>query len=353
MTLDRKKALGRGLESLLPPKSPAGMPGGIKSVTVAAEAEPVPAGAEEIMAAETAPTLAEAAHLKIENIQAATRSLHEHSEALDSKIGLGGSIVEIPLPLIARNPYQTRVTTPEDPGMQELAESIRVHGVMQPVVVRPLERPGPKGELYQLVAGERRWLASREAGKQRVPATVRSISDADAMVITIIENLHRQDLNPMQHARSFHRLMEEFRLTQEEVARRIGMPRSVVANYMRLTRLPDGLQQAIEEGRLSFGHAKVLLPLASTEALEICARKVLAGRLSVRETEKLVEEFLNPSAPQPKPERRVDPNVRAAEDELARSLGCRVRIRDRNGRGRIEIEYRSLEDFDRVLGALK
>lgn len=358
MIQDKKKALGRGLESLLAPRQQAGMAAGTKVVTVpvsAPQPAPVPEAAAELMSADRAPTLTESAHLKLENIEAsaATRKSHSGSSQLESKIRLGSSIIEIPLQLILRNPYQTRFTSLDDPGMLELVDSIKTHGVMQPVVVRPLDAPGPGGELYQMVAGERRWLASRQAGKEHVPATVRVISDTEAMVLTIIENLHRQDLNPMQHARAFFRLMEEFRLTQEEIAQRVGMARSVVANYLRLTRLPELLQKAIEEGRLSFGHAKVLLPLAGSESLEMCARRVLAGRLSVRETEALVEEFLHPSAPRQKAERLVDPNVRAAEDEIARSLGCRVRIKDRNGRGKIEIEYRSLEDFDRVVGSLK
>jgi len=354
MIQDKKKALGRGLESLLPPRPQAGIGGGTKIVTVGAEPEPVPEAEAELMSAEKAPTLTESAHLKIENIQAAAETRKRAGVAhLESKIRVGGNIVEIPPALIMRNPFQTRFTSMDDPGMQELVDSIKTHGVMQPVVVRPLDTPGPNGELYQMVAGERRWMASKQARKEIVPATVRVISDTEAMVLTIIENLHRQDLNPMQHARAFYRLMEEFRLTQEDIAQRVGMARSVVANYLRLTRLPELLQKAIEEGRLSFGHAKVLLPLAGSESLDLCARQVLAGRLSVRETEVLVEEFLHPAAPQPKPERQVDPNVRAAEDEIARSLGCRVRIKDRNGRGKIEIEYRSLEDFDRVVEALK
>jgi len=127
----------------------------------------------------------------------------------------------------------------------------------------------------------------------------------------------------------------------------------VVGNYLRLTRLPEFVQKAIEESRLTFGHAKVLLSLGSPEAIELCAKKVTAGRLTVRETEMMVEEFLRPPIAVEKPERKVDPNVRAAEQDLERVLGCRVRIKDRNGKGRIEIEYKSLEDFDRVLEAVK
>ena len=351
MIQDKKKALGRGLESLLPSRPQAAPAAAPKA---GAEPEPMSAGEAEIMTADKAPTITEAAHLTVDVIQAVAESIKNRpGQHLIDKIRMGEMVVQIPLDLLARNPYQTRFTSPDDPGLKELMDSIQAHGVMQPAVVRPLSRPGPNGELYHIVAGERRWMASRAAGKTHLPATIRQMTDSEAMVLTIVENLHRQDLNPMQHARAVYRLLEQFRLTQEEVAIRLGMTRSSVANYIRLTRLPEFVQNSIEEGKLTFGHAKVLLPLVSSDSLEICARKVLHGRMSVRETEQLVEEFLHPSAPRPKEERRVDANVKAAEEELARSLGCRVRIKDRNGRGRIEIEYRTLEDFDRVVGALK
>jgi ParB family chromosome partitioning protein len=364
MSQDKKKVLGRGLESLLPRKPQAA---GAAAGSLAAEAGVALAAREAagqasdagvnagLIAAEKMPSLTDAAGLKLENIQAAAETIEQRGVKgqQEWQIHAGRMVMLIPVHLLQRNPFQTRFTAPDDPGLDELVESIKVHGVMQPVVVRPLEKPGPQGELYHLVAGERRWLASKRLGKTHLPAIVRELSATEAMVLTIIENLHRQDLNPMQHARSFYRLMEEFRLTQEEIASQTAMPRSVIANYLRLTRLPELIQKAIEEGRLSFGHAKVLLPLASTEAVEICAKKVLAGRLSVRETEMLVEEFLKPPPPLIRVERKVDPNVRAAEEEMTRSLGCRVFIKDRNGRGKIEIEYKTLEDFDRVVGALK
>lgn len=358
MIQEKKKALGRGLESLLPKAHAvtAVLGGGAAhEAVVAAEVESEPALVKAGMVApEKPPTLTDAAGLKvdIEAVAESMRTRRRPGEPVD-KIEMGQMVILIPVALIERNPFQTRFTAVDDPALNELVESIKVHGVMQPVVVRPLAKPGPQGELYHLVAGERRWLASRRAGKTHLPAVVRDMSDTEAMVLTIIENLHRQDLNPMQHARSFNRLMEEFRLTQEEIAQRTAMTRPMVANYLRLTRLPEVVQKAIEDGRLSFGHAKVLLMLGGMDSIEICAKKVLFGRLSVRETEMMVEEFLHPPAAAAKPERPVDPNVRAAEEELQRALGCRVRIRDRRGRGRIEIEYKSLEDFDRVVGALK
>jgi ParB family chromosome partitioning protein len=270
----------------------------------------------------------------------------------ETKIQPGEMVIAIPLGLIARNPYQTRVTSADDPALEEVADSIKAHGVMQPVVVRPMQQAGPLGELYELIAGERRWLASRRAGKSHIPAIVRDVPSDQVLVLTIIENLHRQDLNPMQHARALDRLAQEFRLTQEEVAARTGLARSAVANYLRLGRLPEELQAAVADGRLGFGQAKVLLPL-ETSLRDVLARKVIAGKLTVRETEALVQDYLRPKPGEPPPAPKVDPNVRAAEMELRQSLGCRVQIKDRNGKGKIVIEYNSLEDFDRVLEMLK
>jgi ParB family chromosome partitioning protein len=254
--------------------------------------------------------------------------------------------------LINRNPYQTRVTSDDDPGLAELADSIQAHGVMQPIVVRPRKEAGAGGELYELIAGERRWRASLRAGKTHVPAIVRDVASELVLVLTIIENLHRQDLNPMQHARALERLAAEFRLTQEEVAVRTGLSRSAVANYLRLVRLPEELQRAVADGRLGFGQAKVLMALGSAPELEILARKVMTGKLTVRETEALLQQVLLPKAEKPSPERKLDPNVRAAEMQLYQALGCRVQVRDHNGKGKIVIEYTSLEDFDRVLEVL-
>jgi ParB family chromosome partitioning protein len=393
MSQEKKKVLGRGLESLLPKRlvqearsaheraaeaaAKAASPVAVQEreieqaayglavheiVKKVSEAgtEAAAAGEREQFAGlsrtEALVALAEATQLSKDNVIKAAEQIERRwgaEFAKQNKIQPGEMVIQLPVTLIERNPYQTRFTAPDDAALAELAESIKVHGVMQPVVVRPLKSPGANAELYHLIAGERRWLASKRAGKTHIPAIVRDLTPSEVMVLTIIENLHRQDLNPMQHARAFFRLMDEFRLTQDEVAQKIGVPRSAVSNYLRLTRLPEFVQKAIEDGRLTFGHAKVLLALNSNDGLELCAKKVIAGRLSVRDTEIMVEEYLRPPIAVEKPERKVDPNVRAAEEDIARALGCRVRIKDRNGRGKIEIEYKSLEDFDRVVEALK
>jgi ParB family chromosome partitioning protein len=337
MTQEKKKALGKGLEALLPRK-PAVIGGATAPASAVATMAQV--GMAVVPAAASVPLSAE---------PLLREHLSEHTN-----VRPGEMVVEIPLELIARNPYQTRVTTADDPSLEELADSIKGQGVMQPVVVRPMKQRGAQGELYELIAGERRWMASQKAGKTHLPALVRDVPSEQVLVLTIIENLHRQDLNPMQHARALERLAEEFRLTQEEVASRTGLARSAVANYLRLVRLPEQLQAAVADGRLGFGQAKVLMSLGNTPERDLLARKVIAGKLTVRETEALLQEFLHPKAEDPAATvRKIDPNVRAAEVELQRALGCRVQIRDRKGKGKIVIEYKSLEDFDRVLEALK
>jgi ParB family chromosome partitioning protein len=295
MINDKRKALGRGLDSLLPAKPAA------------------------------APIAMPASHT-------------------------GGSAQEVLIDSIDANPYQTRRRTNEA-ALEELAESIRSSGVVQPVVLRP----GPNGR-FQLVAGERRWHASKRAGKTTIPAVIRQISNEQAMEITIIENLQREDLNPIEQAKAFERLSREFGLTQEQIASRTGKDRASIANFIRLLKLPEALQDALETGALSFGHGKVLLALAGfPEHMERAAREVISKQLSVRQTEELIGKLLNPQAAdhkQEKPPRQLDPNVREAQRSLESSLGVKVEIQDRKGKGKIILKYGSLEDFDRIVEAL-
>jgi ParB family transcriptional regulator, chromosome partitioning protein len=261
----------------------------------------------------------------------------------------GHSTSEISIDLIDPNPYQTRRHI-RDEALNELADSIRVSGVVQPVVLRP----GQNGR-FQLVAGERRWLASKRAGKITVPAVVRQISNEQAMEITIIENLQREDLNPMEQARAFERLSREFGLTQEQIASRTGKDRASIANFIRLLKLPTSVQDALESGALSFGHGKVLVSLVGfPDHLEKATHEVLQKQLSVRQTEDLVARLLNPESTEKKPDgvASLDPNVREAQRSLERSLGVKVEIQDRRGRGKIILKYASLEDFDRIVEAL-
>ena len=297
MINDKRKALGRGLESLLP-----GRPVSMPQTAVSA---PMPI--------------------------------------------LQGS-AEIAIDLIDPNPYQTRRNIREE-SLNELADSIRSSGVVQPVVLRPVT-----GGRYQLVAGERRWLASKRAEKSTIPAVVRQISNEQAMEITIVENLQREDLNSIEQARAFERLSREFGLTQEQIATRTGKDRASIANFIRLLKLPAAVQDSLESGALSFGHGKALVALAGfPDHLEKATHEVLQKQLSVRQTEELVNKLLNPDTAERSLESRVenvDPNVREAARSLERSLGVKVEIQDRKGKGKIILKYSSLEDFDRIVEVL-
>jgi ParB family chromosome partitioning protein len=261
----------------------------------------------------------------------------------------GGKPREIPLDQIDRNPFQTRSQVNEE-QLAELAASIVANGVVQPVLVRPL----PEGR-FQLIAGERRWRASQLAGKATIPAILRQVSDEQAMEITIVENLQRADLNPMEQARAFERLSREFHMTQEQMATRTGKDRATVANFLRLLRLPAAVQARVESGELSFGHARALLAFEHAEEIEKASKRVIALSLSVRQTESYVQGLLHPDKAgkkEAKPETPVDPNVREVQERLQRALGLKVNIEDHHGRGKVIIEYARLEDFDTLLEQL-
>jgi ParB family chromosome partitioning protein len=258
----------------------------------------------------------------------------------------GEAIHQLAVELIDRNPYQTR-THLDEAALLELADSIKATGVLQPITVRAV--PGGR---YQLIAGERRWIASQRAGKATVPSIVRQVSNEQAMEMTIIENLQREDLNPIEQARAFDRLGREFGLTQEQISQRTGKERSSVANFLRLLRLPEGVQALVAGGHLSFGHAKALLGLDSPEAIATIADRAVERGLSVRETEDAVANLIHPVQREGEKKLKelvMDPNVREAQREMERALGVRVTIKDHKGRGKILLEYSSLEDFDRII----
>ena len=261
----------------------------------------------------------------------------------------GGKPLEIPIERIDPNPFQTRSHISEG-QLAELAASITANGVVQPVLVRPLS-----AGRFQLIAGERRWRASKLAGKATIPAILRQVSDEQAMEITIVENLQRADLNPMEQARAFERLSREFHMTQEQMAVRTGKDRATVANFLRLLRLPAGVQARVEAGALSFGHARALLSLDNAEEMEKAAQRIASLSLSVRQTETYVQGLLHPEKGKKKDakhEKPIDPNVRDVQEQLQRALGLKVHIEDRNGRGKVIIEYAKLEDFDTLLEQL-
>ena len=261
----------------------------------------------------------------------------------------GGKPREIPLDQIDRNPFQTRSHMNEE-LLSELAASITANGVVQPVLVRPLA-----SGRFQLIAGERRWMASQRAGKATIPAILRQVSDEQAMEITIVENLQRADLNPMEQARAFDRLSREFHMTQEQMAQRTGKDRATVANFLRLLRLPATVQARVESGELSFGHARALLALEDAAEMEKVAQRISQLSLSVRQTESYVQGLIRPENKAKKGlkhEKPVDPNVLDVQERLQRALGLKVSIEDHNGRGKVIIEYAKLEDFDTLLEQL-
>ena len=270
-------------------------------------------------------------------------------QPLAPAVTTGESIHQLAVDLIDQNPYQTRMHV-DQAALQELADSIKVSGVLQPITVRAVA-----GGRYQLIAGERRWLASKLAEKPTVPSIVRQVSNEQAMEMTIIENLQREDLNPIEQARAFDRLGREFGLTQEQISYRTGKERSSVANFLRLLRLPEPVQAWVAGGHLSFGHAKALMGLDSPEAMTTISGRAVERSWSVRQTEDAVADWLHPEdtiKAREITELLVDPNVKEAQRQLERGLGVRVTIKDRHGRGKIVLEYNSLEDFDRILEVL-
>ena len=257
-------------------------------------------------------------------------------------------VVEVPIDRIVPSSFQPRRQF-DDEGMRELVESVREHGVLQPVVLRK------KGERLELVAGERRWRAAKEAGLGTVPAVVRDVTDREAMEIALVENLQREDLNPLEEAEAFERLGREFGLTQEEIARRVGKSRPHIANVMRLLHLEKVVQELVRSGRLSMGHARALLGLQG-KLQERIAEMVVARGLSVRQTEELVRKAgagaTGRKAKGTRSGERAAAEVLEIEGRLRLALGTRVRIVGDGARGRIEISYFSRDDLERIVEAI-
>jgi ParB family chromosome partitioning protein len=256
----------------------------------------------------------------------------------------------IAIDLIDPSPLQPRGIFDEG-KLDELAQSISANGVVQPLIVRP------KQDRFELIAGERRWRAAQRAGLTRIPAIVRNVSDDKVLELALIENIQREDLNPIEEARAYRNLIDTVGLTQEVVAERVGRDRSYVTNFLRLLRLPEDLQELVQSGRLSTGHARTLLGLPDVAAQRRLARKIIEGDLSVRATEQAVRLLTEPRETRTgKPSKVVtaDPNVRAAETRLRRHFGTQVRIVQASGSaaGKIELEYYNQADLDRIYGLL-
>ena len=246
----------------------------------------------------------------------------------------------IAIDLIDANPVQPRRVFQPD-ALRQLADSIHEHGIIQPLVVRS------RGARYQLVAGERRWRAAKLAGLSEVPAVVQEIPDDQLLEITLIENIQREDLNPIELAIALDRMAHELNISQDEIGRRTGKDRSTISNSIRLLQLPHDLQQLVAERRLSAGHARSLLALTDEDMQRKLAEKIVAQGLSVRQVERMTKRLTEPREPTDTEE--FDPNVKAAIAELERVLGTKVRIVEKSDRrGRIEIDYYSPEDLDRI-----
>ncbi len=259
-------------------------------------------------------------------------------------------VTSLPLQKVEPNPNQPRkVFDPEE--LEVLAESIRQHGIIQPLTVR-------KGEsgYYQIIAGERRWRAARLANLRTVPVVVLEVDDREAMELALIENLQRQDLNPMEEARGYQQLMEEYAMTQEQVAERVGKSRPAVANSLRLLGLPQTIAQLVTEGTLTAGHARALMVLDTAKQQEKAAQKITALRLSVRQAEELCKSMAKEETT-PKPKKRQDPlqvdYVAECEKELTKALGRKVRIVRGRQKGRLELEYYGDDDLQRLYDALQ
>ena len=253
---------------------------------------------------------------------------------------------QVEIDKISPSPFQPRRAFDEI-KLQELATSIRNQGIIQPLVVRP------KGERFELIAGERRWRAAMKAGLSTVPVVVRQASDRDALQLALIENLQREDLNPIEEATGYRRLQDEFTWSQEEVADKVGKSRPAVTNALRLLALPSEVQQEVASGNLPAGQARALLGLQSEAVIITAYREVLARALSTRETEKLVRN-LKAGRRRRRESPAVDPDLRSLVEELQRALGTKIRVvpKARSSKGKIEIEYYSLPDLERIIGMI-
>ena len=251
---------------------------------------------------------------------------------------------ELEIDSIVPGPMQPR-TQFDDASLNSLTESIRSHGVVQPILVRRV------GDHYEVVAGERRWRAAKQAGLRTIPAVVRDVADKDLLEVALIENLQREDLNPIEEALAYSKLIETVGLTQEGLAERVGRDRSYITNYLRLLKLPDDIQELVKQKRLSTGHARTLLGLPHVDLQRMVARQIITKDLSVRATEDIVRKRTSTGSPRRQSGNRQtdDPNIRAAENKLRRALGTQVRILEEpTGSGKLEISFFNRQDLDRL-----
>jgi ParB family chromosome partitioning protein len=378
--VEKRRALGRGLESLLPGPRVVGSPAHLPSPPFAKDAKdgpPADAPSPQGLKSESSPAMggtAEAVPFPTSLEQPTSQELeasrtgvsdpHDPGEVISIQAVAEtriphDRITHLPVDVIEKNPYQTRYVFDEE-MLGELRDSIKEHGVVQPVVVRPAEEEGR----YILVLGERRLRASKMAGKETIPALVRRVSPQQAAEMTVLENVMREDLNPIEQAEAFRVLSLEFKLTQSQIADRIGMSRETVSNYMRLLRLPQKVMEYMLAERISFSDAREILRLENEDFIVQVAEEVVTHKLKWDQIEDRVMRIngsfpMLPGQTLPGEKRKkggarwMDPNVRAAQTDMERTLGMRVRIRDRHGKGKIVIEYASVDDYERVTSLLR
>lgn len=241
------------------------------------------------------------------------------------------------------NSFQPRKAF-SDEQLQELMDSIREKGILQPLLVRR------RGDGFEIIAGERRWRAAQRVGLKEVPILVKEVTESEMLELSLIENIQRENLNPIEEAEAYKKLLDQFHLTQEEISKKVGKDRTTIANTVRLLKLPPEIKQTLAEGKISMGHARAFLSLDGIEKQRQLLRRLLSGGLSVRQTENLVKRFRSkvPVAP-----RRSDPEWNPLAEELQRILGTKVRIVGKRKRGKIEIEFYSPDELDRIVDILK
>jgi len=354
--VEKRRALGRGLESLLPG------PRGVVSPSDPRQSTGQQANKDHMPSLQAATAESPVIMRSAESIRATQEpplreqiARNENIVSISAQESSANVVVSLSLHLIDKNPYQTRQLFHED-QLAELRDSIRKHGVVQPVVVRPASEDGR----YILVLGERRLRASRMAGRDTIPALVRRLSPQQAAEMTVLENVVREDLNPIEQAEAYRVLSQEFNLTQMQIAERIGVARESVANHLRLLRLPEVIKEHVAYGRISFSQAREILALENPEHILMVAEDLLLGRLRWDELKDRIARLNSALPPLPVSVRQsengarwIDPNVKAAQLEMERLLGVRVKIKDRNGKGKIVIEYANVDDYERVIEMLR
>ncbi len=258
----------------------------------------------------------------------------------------GKKYFQCPIEELRPHDKQPRKTF-NDAKLAELAASVKEKGIIQPLVVRRV------ADYYQIIAGERRWRAAQKAGLDRVPVVIQDVSEDWALEMALIENVQREDLNPLEEAGAYQYLINSFDLSQEEVAKRVGKERPTIANALRLLKLPDRLRNDLNEGRLSMGHARALLALIDEEDMAEAAQQVIAKKLSVRDTEKLVKKIKSFGITAPKTvKKEIDPNLETLANAITQRLGAKTRVLPKGQGGKIEVGYQNLDDLDRLLELL-